>query len=108
LKFEFYPVGPEVPVDARRLSPRSLASWLDSTIDANFLFGSWGWAGVRMTERANHRALLILLAEELYRRDHGTDPPSPEALVGPYLKSLPDPVDDGSDQANPRAGKAVE
>ncbi len=108
LTFEFYPSGPEAPASARRLSPRSLAGWLSSTIDANFLFGSWGWTGVRMTEQANHRALLILLAEELYRRDHGTDPPTPEALVGPYLKSLPAQVDDGSDQAIPRAGRAVE
>ena len=44
---------------------------------------------VRMTEQANRRALLILLGEELYRRDHGDGPPTPEALVGPYLKSLP-------------------
>ncbi len=61
-----------------------------------------------MTERANHRALLILLAEELYRREHGTDPPGPEALIGRYLKSLPDAVNDGSEQAVPRAGKRVE
>ena len=41
-------------------------------------------------------ALVILLASQLYRRDHGTDPPSDEALVGPYLKELPD---DGSGEA---------
>ena len=33
---------------------------------------------------------MIMLAGELYRRDHGADPPSDEALVGPYLKELPD------------------
>ena len=27
---------------------------------------------------------------QLYRRDHGDDPPSDKALVGPYLESLPD------------------
>ncbi len=43
-----------------------------------------------MRERANHRALIVLLASELYRRDRGTAPPSDEALVGPYLESLPD------------------
>ena len=50
----------------------------------------WDLRTVRLRERANHRALVVLLAGELYRRDHGTDPPSDEALVGPYLKELPD------------------
>ncbi len=107
-KFDFYPFGLEAPANARALSPRSLAGWLDSSIDANFLFGSWGWERVRLTEQANHRALLILLGEELFRRDHGTEPPTPEALVGPYLKSLPAEVDDGREQAIPRAGKSVD
>ena len=61
------------------LSPRSLSGWLRSTVNANFLFGSWGWIGVQMSEQANHRALLILLGTELYRRDNGNDPPTPEA-----------------------------
>jgi hypothetical protein len=34
-----------------------------------------------------------MLATELYHRERGSFPPSDEALVGPYLKSLPD---DGS------------
>ena len=34
-----------------------------------------------------------MLATELYHRERGTLPPSDEALVGTYLKSLPD---DGS------------
>ena len=95
-------------MNARALSPRSLSGWLRSTVDANFLFGSWAWIGVQITEQANHRALLILLGAELYRRDNGTDPPNAESLVGPYLKKLPDPVDDGTEQASPRAGKPVE
>ena len=48
--------------------------------------------------------MLILLGTELYRRDHGTDPPTPEALVGPYLKSMPAEVDDGSKKAIPKTG----
>jgi hypothetical protein len=36
-----------------------------------------------------HRDLVIRLASELYRRDRGSDPPTPEALVGTYLKRLP-------------------
>ena len=34
-----------------------------------------------------------MLATEIYRRERGSLPPSDEALVGTYLKSLPD---DGS------------
>ena len=51
---------------------------------------------LRLRERANHRALVVFLASELYHRDHGNDPPSDEALVGPYLESLPD---DGLEEA---------
>ena len=34
-----------------------------------------------------------MLATEIYHRERGALPPSEQALVGPYLKSLPD---DGS------------
>jgi hypothetical protein len=86
---DFYPPRPEAPANARAVSPQALARWLNSSIDANFLLGSWGWKLVRTQERSNHRALLILLGQQLYHRDFGTDPPTPEVLVGPYLKSLP-------------------
>ena len=108
LTFALHALGPEAPAKARALSPRALAGWLRSTIDANVLLGSWGWTAVRATEQANRRALLILLGRELYRRDRGTDPPTPESLVGPYLKSLPDAVDDGSGEAIPEAGNPLQ
>jgi hypothetical protein len=55
-------------------------------------------------ERGNHADLLILLAAQLYHRDHGADPPSPEALVGPYLRSLPAELpDNGRDETIPAA-----
>jgi hypothetical protein len=41
-----------------------------------------------------------MLAKEIYRRERGALPPSDEALVGTYLKSLPDDgsreLDDGT------------
>ena len=46
-----------------------------------------------MRDRRAHRELVIMLATEIYRRERGRLPPSEEALVGTYLKSLPD---DGS------------
>ena len=58
-------------------------------------------------ERSNHRALLILLGQQLYHRDFGTDPPTPEVLVGPYLKSLPaELLEDGRDETIPLSGRA--
>jgi hypothetical protein len=103
--FAFYEFGPESPATARAVSPAELGHWLDSTIDANALLRSWGpllnFRRVQLQVQANHRALLVLVAGELYRRERGTDPPSDEALVGPYLTSLPD--DGAADAGNPSA-----
>jgi hypothetical protein len=87
---EFYAFGPEAPAPARALSPAALDRWMNSTADAQELISRWDLRAFRVRERARHRALVILLASELYRRDHKKDPPSDEALVGSYLKELPD------------------
>jgi hypothetical protein len=86
---DLYSFGPEAPAKARALSPAALGRWLDSTQDPADLIRLLNGTGLRTRELASHRALVILLATELYRRDHGTDPPTPEALVGPYFKALP-------------------
>jgi hypothetical protein len=86
---ELYSFGPEAPAKARALSPAALGRWLDSTQHPADLIRLLNGTGLRTSELAHHRVLVILLATELYRRDHGTDPPTPEALVGPYLKALP-------------------
>jgi hypothetical protein len=48
----------------------------------------------------DYRELVVMLAEEIYRREHGSRPSSEGALVGTYLKSLPDDgsadLDDGT------------
>ena len=49
-----------------------------------------GSRGDSRREALDYRALVVQLASELYRRDHGTMPLWDEALVGPYLKELPD------------------
>ncbi len=41
-------------------------------------------------DRTAHRALVIMMATELYHRERGSLPLSEEALVGTYLKSLPE------------------
>ena len=90
--FEFYAFGPDAPANARALSPADLDRWLKTSYDAQEMLRSWvlQLRPLRLRERANHRALVVFLASELYHRDHGNDPPSDEALVGPYLESLPD------------------
>jgi hypothetical protein len=109
LSCELYPFGPEAPAKARALSPRALGRWLDSTHDPRRLAGFLNWSAVQFEEVANHRELVILLATELYRRDQGTDPPSPKALVGPYLKSLPaEYPDEQRDGADPEIATTVD
>ncbi len=96
-----YPASPEAPDEARALPPEKLAGWLVSTLHARLEVVSshnqlWPWPPERMVDgrgdadRTAHRNLVIMLATELYRRERGSPPPSDEALVGTYLKSLPE------------------
>jgi hypothetical protein len=89
--------GSDAPAGARALMPEDLASWLLSTRDARLLLYEFPWSSVRISEQREHRALVVLLAGELYQRDRGTVAPSDQALVGPYLDHLPD---DGSDEVD--------
>jgi hypothetical protein len=90
-----YHVSPDAPAGARALSPEEVASWLVTTIDAKLAsrYEFLAWTTVRRREQRSDRELLVLLAGEIYRRERGALPPSGDALVGTYLKSLPD---DGS------------
>ena len=99
--FAFYSFGPDAPATARALAPEALDRWLNTTYDAFEILRSWDLRKLQAREQANHRALLILLATELYRRDHKSEPPSDEALVGPYLERLPD---DGIDEPGHTSG----
>jgi hypothetical protein len=96
----FYALSAEAPAAARELAPENLAKWFVGSRDAKVLFRFWPWPAIRATERREYHALVVLLAGELYERDHGKPPPSDKALVGPYLDRLPndgsDEVDDGT------------
>lgn len=98
-----YPVGSEAPAGARGLSPKKIADWLVSTHDARILLASPLRRFLRLEERRTYRTLAILLASELYNRERGMYPPSDEALVGTYLKHLPDDpsVESGDDATTP-------
>ena len=87
--FDIYPLGPRSPASARALTPQALDRWYDTAYDAQQVLSFLNATGVRIAEQANDGEILVLLGTELYRRDHGTDPPALEALVGPYLERLP-------------------
>jgi hypothetical protein len=82
------------------LSPQDLARLLITTRDAKVLLFRWPWPAIRISEQREHRALVIVLVEELYHRERGSLPPSEEELIGPYLEHLPDvcssELDDGT------------
>jgi hypothetical protein len=92
-----YPVGPEASAGARVPSPQQIAEWLVSTHDTRSLLGNSLRRYVRLEERRTYRNLVILVATELYRRERNSDPPNDEALVGTYLKRLPDDPSDEFD-----------
>ncbi len=101
----FFAASPDGPAAARRLTPQALAEWFISTRDAIQLLSFWPWPSIRMSERGEHRALVVLLAGELYRRDQGKPPADDEALVGPYLDRLPD---DGSGELDDGTASSVQ
>jgi hypothetical protein len=90
-----YPVSPDGPAGARALPPQKIASWLVATRDGKLILEEGDVMLMlrhRLYQRA-YRELVIMLATAIYRRERGALPPSDEALVGTYLKSLPN---DGS------------
>ena len=95
----FHP-GPK----ARLAPPLVLAKSFSRSYDARLSLVSF-WTEfkiVRRKERADHCIALITVAEALYRRDHGGESPiTPETLVGPYLKTLPDDGADAPEAAGP-------
>jgi hypothetical protein len=84
-----YPSGAGALAAARALSARELAKWLVSTRDLKLYLTAVPWPAVRSKEKSGHHDLVVALAEELYRREHGNPPPSEDALVGTYLERLP-------------------
>ncbi|MFO0953768.1 MAG: hypothetical protein U0835_21955 [Isosphaeraceae bacterium] len=96
-RVEFYdfPESLSVAPEARVLTASELARAYSSAREAALLSG-WIWTqvvGEARRERRDQAALVISLAEALYQIEKGSPPPSLDALVGPYLKALPD---DGS------------
>jgi hypothetical protein len=89
-----YEADPSSPPSQRALPPEKLSEWLDSSLLASRQFHALNrYAPAIDRERSRQSRLVVHLATELYRREHGQSPASPEALVGPYLKALPEGYD---------------
>ena len=90
-----YEGDPTAIADSRALPPETLAKWLDSSMLASRLFrGLDRYADWVERERRRQARLIVHLTDQLYRREHGQPPPNPRALVGPYLKVLPEGYDE--------------
>jgi hypothetical protein len=90
-----YPLSPLSPAGAHVLPPHEVANWLLTTNDLKLRILAanscrWPWSPDCLRDRRAYRQLVIMLAEKIYRRERGAVPRSEEALVGTYLKSLPD------------------
>jgi hypothetical protein len=86
----YFDPPPDAPESARLLGLEDLDRWLLSTRYIRSLLIS-----INALEKASDReaatraSLVVHLAERLYARENGKEPPSIEALVGPYLKEIP-------------------
>ena len=81
----------EDPPGARALPPQEIQKWFETTVYAKVF-----WPAIDNVEKAIDRergvqsAMLLTLAEQLYRREHdGKGPNSSKDLIGPHLKTLP-------------------
>jgi hypothetical protein len=87
-----YAVPPGPPDGHHPISAEDLARWMRSSLYAIYVFPSLPIVvSISDQERTSQGVLIVTLAEELYRREHGgAVPKSPRDLVGPYLDRLPD------------------
>jgi hypothetical protein len=106
-----YAGDPSVPAAARAVSPEHLAEFIDRTEIARFWFDldpterdpPWQGQGELARERRRRSVLIVRLAAEVYRREHGAAPATAGALLGTVLKELPegiaadDPIPAGPD-----------
>ena len=101
-----YAVEPTAPVAIRAVAPERLARAIERNPYARAILfidhahhhpfrppcgGKWP-AGPRAAARS---ALILRLAAECYRREHGKAPATARALLGPYLKELPEGIATG-------------
>jgi hypothetical protein len=100
-----YAADPTSPPAARAVNPKVLSQAIErNKLAQTLLFldhsnkdlsdRSLPWEDNRASARERRRrsVLIVRLATELYRREHDAAPATTGALVGPYLKELPEGV----------------
>ncbi len=102
-----YATDPTAPAAANAVSPEFLAKALDRNALSRSIFHFdepgyrpyqaevWEGKGPLARERRRRSTLIVRLAAELYRREHGAAPPTAGALLGNYLKDLPEGIAPG-------------
>ncbi len=99
-----YTSDPTAPAAARAFAPEILAKAIDDTVLVRVIFRpdefgygrslrsslSWEGNGPLAREPLCRANLIVKVAAELYRREHGQPPAKAGALLGSYLKVLPD------------------
>jgi hypothetical protein len=103
-----YAADPTAPLAARAVAPENLSMAIDDTALARQMFrpagmtatsgtpmsrSPWEGDGLLAREPRHRAALIVKLAAELFRREHNKAPTTAGALVGPYLRVLPEGID---------------
>ena len=87
---DLFALDATAPAAARALPPADLARWHRTTLYTSAALPDFKPARKAIDrERTTGANLLIRIANEIHRRDHGDYPATVEELVGPYLKALP-------------------
>jgi hypothetical protein len=99
-----FAADPTAPPAARAIAPEDLKAAIDHTLLADCFFrpsssskssqdawSEWYWQpnGLLAREPRRRAVLIVKLAAELYRREQGKPPANVGALLGGYLKELP-------------------
>ncbi len=99
-----YASDPTAPAEARAIAPEDLDAAVGQTLLAHAFFrppdqfvgggapwSGWAWEGESPLAREPRRraVLIVKLAAELYRREHGRPPANAGALLHGCLKELP-------------------
>ena len=104
--FELFVPEAAAPATVKVFSPEDLAGWFHSTLYAEIFSPNFGAMEKAIRrDRGTFANLQITLANEIYKKEKGEYPEKVEALIGPYLKALPEgyvPIADDTKDGKPK------
>jgi hypothetical protein len=77
------------PGESSPVSLEAIAGWKASTRYVKELLDWFNFTDAMKRDELARAAILIHLAEQLYKREHGELPATVDALIGPYLPTIP-------------------